>query len=371
MPFHNNQSQPDHTNYSTAQDKQFGAANAIFQASQALGSVGAPLSHLRNSSTSGPGTDDLFFSGGNAQGVNGSSTSASFLNAAGTGSGLPNAPASLPPLPYPPSQYQTPRRAPTFSRQPEELHIPSASSAMGDIHHYQPPPAYGGGEGLSIHLQPSTPQYSSGTTSNPVPGALQPGPIGRPPPMSSNTAPGSIPTLPQLSTQMQQGPASSRSVTLNHAHSYSRSSPSGMDQSKFKPFSNTPEASKYSSSNTTYVPQTPQGSSYSPLGLADIRPRTDSNFMDDTTSPNVYSGISDRQYPRNSNYQAPWPIYALDWCRWPQRSNGNPSGKVAIGSYLEDNHNYVRTPNAPVISGNTDQTTDPNFRFTENSIESR
>ena len=40
-----------------------------------------------------------------------------------------------------------------------------------------------------------------------------------------------------------------------------------------------------------------------------------------------------------SNYMAQWPMYAFDWCKW--RPQGNGAGKLAIGSYLEDGHNYV------------------------------
>jgi WD repeat-containing protein 68 len=36
---------------------------------------------------------------------------------------------------------------------------------------------------------------------------------------------------------------------------------------------------------------------------------------------------------------APWALYAFDWCKWAPQ--GNSAGKLAIGSYLEDGHNYV------------------------------
>jgi WD repeat-containing protein 68 len=54
-----------------------------------------------------------------------------------------------------------------------------------------------------------------------------------------------------------------------------------------------------------------------------------------------YNG-GDNQVPTNSNYVAPWPIYAVDWCKWPITGNSGFGGKLALGSYLEDNHNYVR-----------------------------
>jgi len=44
--------------------------------------------------------------------------------------------------------------------------------------------------------------------------------------------------------------------------------------------------------------------------------------------------------PTPSNYLAPWALYAFDWCKW--QTHGNSAGKVAIASYLEDGHNFVR-----------------------------
>jgi WD repeat-containing protein 68 len=43
--------------------------------------------------------------------------------------------------------------------------------------------------------------------------------------------------------------------------------------------------------------------------------------------------------PSTSNYLAPWALYAFDWCKWTPQGKG--AGKVAIGSYLEDGHNFV------------------------------
>ena len=92
------------------------------------------------------------------------------------------------------------------------------------------------------------------------------------------------------------------------------------------------------------MPNTPQGPpSYSPLGLADIRSRSDTlNATDIPFSPSIMQETEVQSYPDPSNYVAPWPIYAVDWCKWPPRTSGASTGKIAIGSYLEDNHNYVR-----------------------------
>ena len=79
--------------------------------------------------------------------------------------------------------------------------------------------------------------------------------------------------------------------------------------------------------------------SYSPLALADIRPRADSS-LDDAFGGALGINDSPEKVPTNSNYIAPWAVYAFDWCKWPVHG-GNHAGKIAIGSYLEDPHNYV------------------------------
>lgn len=42
-----------------------------------------------------------------------------------------------------------------------------------------------------------------------------------------------------------------------------------------------------------------------------------------------------------TGYESPWPVYALDWCRWP-RSNARGSGKIAIGSFSDDMPNRLQ-----------------------------
>jgi WD repeat-containing protein 68 len=339
MPFHI----PHH--HHTVSDTQYNhdnfysAANAIYSAGQTLSSVGAPnpqyLDNNQNTPTTAP-------------------DSRPYLpppqpNTNGNGTVIPYRPGPAPSSyqsvqEAQPGQYQPGlRRSLTVGRQQaEELHLNPQGSAMSDVHHYGAPPAYSG-DGLSIKIEPSTPQHPTSVASQPIPGTLQPGGLASRPATlgASGTAP-SLPTLPQIATQLQQPPLSARPMTLNHTHSYSRSSPGVMDQPKYKPFSNTPEQSKFASTPSSYMPQTPLGpSSYSPLGLADIRQRTDHTFSDTPFSPGVAQESEVSPYPQNSNYNAPWPIYAVDWCKWPPRSGSGSSGKVAIGSYLEDNHNYV------------------------------
>ncbi|ETI26905.1 hypothetical protein G647_10004 [Cladophialophora carrionii CBS 160.54] len=340
MPFHI----PHH--HHTVSDPQYNhdnlysTANAIYSAGQTLSSVGAPIPQYLDNNPNTPTT---------------APDARSYLpqsqpNANGNGTVIPYRPGPAPSAYQSvqegqPGHYQPGlRRSLTVGRQQaDELHLNQQGSAMSDVHHYGAPPAYAG-DGLSIKIEPSTPQHPPSAASQPIPGTLQPGSLAsRPAPLgASGTAP-SLPTLPQIATQLQQPSLSARPMTLNHTHSYSRSSPGAMDQPKYKPFSNTPEQSKFPSAPNSYMPQTPLGpSSYSPLGLADIRQRTDTTFSDTPFSPGVTQESEDSPYPQNSNYNAPWPIYAVDWCKWPPRSGSGSSGKVAIGSYLEDNHNYIQ-----------------------------
>ena len=242
--------------------------------------------------------------------------------------------------------YETPRRNQNLGRQPEELHIPpsnnlkigqSNSREISRHHSYhasQEPSTAPAAPGISIHqATPHGTHNAGGAGSGSLPGALRPGAA------SVNTAPGTVPTLPQISTQTQQYSTPSRSSTASHSHSYSRSSPAGLDQQKHAPYVNTPESSKFPATpNQKYSSQTPHGSSaYSPLGLADIRPE----MTDGPLSANPYSSEFS-SLPTNSNYLAPWPVYAFDWCKWPVQSNaGDLAGKIALGSYVEDGHNFV------------------------------
>lgn len=202
------------------------------------------------------------------------------------------------------------------------------------------------GSAATTHQPPAMQQsssYSTGTSGNALPGALQPGNgPNRLPPSTSNTASTTAPTSLTISTQMAQSNQQSR-PPMSQSHAHSRSSPAGLEQQRYKQYGATPENSKYTSPPSSgYQPQTPAASKYSPLGLADIRPQTESGIRDQSLTSGSSSFGGMYQAPTNSNYVAPWPIYAVDWCKWPISSSSPFTGKVAIGSYLEDNHNYVR-----------------------------
>ncbi|ESU13794.1 hypothetical protein FGSG_07525 [Fusarium graminearum PH-1] len=86
------------------------------------------------------------------------------------------------------------------------------------------------------------------------------------------------------------------------------------------------------------APGSQRNISNTPLGLADIRPRADSSMSDGTGAAMAYD--ANNAQPGTSNYLAPWAIYAFDWCKWP--AQGNSAGKLAVGSYLEDGHNFIQ-----------------------------
>jgi WD repeat-containing protein 68 len=259
-----------------------------------------------------------------------------------------------------PASYDSNRRSAIFGRTPEELHIPSTGLINPNLSR-QPlsqdypttPDASAAAQVPSINVhssqsqqhqlqQQQPPQYGGnpGNSSSALPGSLTPGNQHRPPAVSTNTAPSVIPTLQHQSPAQQ---ASHRTSMIN-SHAHSRSSPAGFDQSVYKQHGGM-EGSKYPSSPGGYAPQTPQGSKYSPLGLADIRPPGEHLLGDSLMSPGSLPYNGETQVPTNSNYVAPWPIYAVDWCKWPMTgSSSSFGGKLALGSYLEDNHNYVRSP---------------------------
>ena len=264
-----------------------------------------------------------------------------------SGSAAPNFPNS------PENNVETSKRMQTYGREPEELHISASnmnSSQQGSRepsrqHSYHTPGEFPGGAAPGISVQHATPQKNQHPTtvsSSTLPGPLQ---SGRPGPPSINTSSSMIPTLPQTPGQTSKHPDFIRASSSTQVHGYSRSSPAGLEQ-KYAPYINTPENSKYASTPThKYTSQTPKAdASYSPLGLADIRSHHDSGMTDTPSSANPYANDGAHAMPTNSNYLAPWAVYAFDWCKWPvqQQSSSDGAGKMAIGSYVEDGHNFVR-----------------------------
>ncbi|KAK7605661.1 WD40-repeat-containing domain protein [Phyllosticta paracitricarpa] len=357
---------PFHSHHHSASSSQ-GAATGIFQASQALGAIGSPHGNLRAAASgiTTAGTDALLPGSGNDPGFHTAPPSSS--------SGLPNhnlisgtisagARGAGSPYDAPSRSRQTPASSATHMVRPapEELHIPNtiaphtAASSSTQQQLYNSPDQYTNPGSTMADFQSPTNTTQQVSVPVPVPAPLQAGAQPRPGPSSSYTAPT---TVPQINTNAQQYTLPTRSSTMNTSHSssssaqhsYSRSSPTVLDQ-KYIPFSSTaqtPEAPKYtqtpSQPSRHYQPQTPQAgaASNSPLALTDIRPRANSNVGDDAAvGTSLFSDLDSRP-PGNSNYLAPWAMYAFDWCKWPVHG-ANSAGKIAIGSYLEDPHNFIQ-----------------------------
>lgn len=291
-----------------------GAASGILQAAQNLGSIGAPTGNLNALRTYPPSGDSA------------NSTTGGYRNTISSTSGPPSSTALRSAPLNPPPQFSTRHEHQTSEG------AGSMASQRGALSPRDYTPA-----GPRIGIEQSAPeagQYHSG--SGQLPGSLQPG---RPGPISANTAP-SVPTATSNMSQ-EQYPTPSRSTGLGLTHNYTRSSPAGFDGQGYAPFgSTTPGGNDYTSPTSKYAPQNAQRTvSNTPLGLADIRPRADSGQSDSPAGANPYSYDGANAVPTNSNYLAPWAIYAFDWCKWP--AQGRDGGKVAVGSYLEDGHNFV------------------------------
>ncbi|KAK4547173.1 hypothetical protein LTR36_001394 [Oleoguttula mirabilis] len=322
MPFHShrhNQQLPD-------------TATGIIQAAGQLGAVANP--NLQRLGTTAAGTDSFAHS---------DPTNAHVSDNKNEMAGPP---------PNEAQQFGTPRRAHT-QRGSEDLRIPSNASSMQYTPQYQQPyqdsPYSNAPPAFNLHQgTPQGSQASSVVPSNAgsVPGALQPGGSSRPGASSAYTAPATVPTMQTQSAQSSaqpytQGQALSRSNTL---HSHSRSSPAGMDSSqRYIPFNQTPTqtptASNPKAYNLSHTHTPSAGPSHSPLNLTDIRSRAVSDANEGGVGTGTLFSYSDAA--ANSNYLAPFPTYAYDWCKWPVMG-GSGAGKMAIGSYLEDPHNFIQ-----------------------------
>lgn len=270
---------------------------------------------------------------------------------------------------FPPSRRQTQTDSSYgSSSQHDELHMSGVSQHAPQMsmspRDYAPQ--------IKLEPSPGNPQYQSTSS---VPNVLQPagGLSARPPSMSANTTPNLSAMQSPMSHQQHQGPqqqlsslssSSSQqpsqpqgpqdyqgppkpSLSMSHSHSYSRSSPAvSYDAPGYHAYTPTTPGGAASSqfmsptdAGKFNVPGSQRNISNTPLGLADIRPRADSSMSDGTPGPMGHDWASTQ--PGTSNYMAPWAIYAFDWCKWAPQ--GNSAGKLAVGSYLEDGHNFVRS----------------------------
>jgi WD repeat-containing protein 68 len=313
---------------SAPQQNAQGAASGILQAAQALGSIGAPAGNLRSAAqgTTSAGTDSLYSSNTSLHGAN---------NTDSVGSGPPRSANQS--LSNNSQQFETARRPPNYRGQSDELHLgaPTLPSNRGAASPRDP--QVGGAP--RIKVEQSTPETSQYQSSNNIPGALQSA-QSRPPAYQSHTSP-TVPTMQNSGIAGDPFQTPLRSAGPVHSHGYSRSSPAThYDGQSYQPYTTTPGGSATTpNSSLKYTPVQQRNVSNTPLGLADIRPRADSN-LPDVAGANPYSFDGQNTVPTNSNYLAPWAVYAFDWCKWP--AHNSDAGKIAVGSYLEDGHNFIQ-----------------------------
>ena len=342
-------------------------ASAIFQSSSGFGVVAAPsLQRLVSAdTTTGAGTDS-FANEQNGSHAHGKRQVAASLQSGVRATDSMSAPGST--MPNEAQQYSTPRRTHT-QRQSEDLRLPSQSMQYTPQQHqpsYAESPYSAAPPAFSLHHATPGSQPGSVVPSNAgstVPGSLQPG--GRPGISSGYSAPNTVPTMqsPAIQTNAQQhAPAQplSRSNTL---HSHSRSSPAGMDNSqKYIPFNQTPAQTPTTSNpkayNLSHTQNPGAGPSHSPLNLTDIRSRAVSDANEGIAGTSTSSSYADT--PTNSNYLAPFPTYAYDWCKWPVLG-GSSAGKMAIGSYLEDPHNFIQILDTTITPQEVTSPNQPQF----------
>ncbi|KAH8162820.1 hypothetical protein CIB48_g5425 [Xylaria polymorpha] len=265
---------------------------------------------------------------------------------------------------HPPAQYGAAPRRPNNAygsqHASDELHIPPNSMNHGGAAGQMSPRDFTTAPGPQIKLeQPpaqsaNPPQYQS--SSSAVPNVLQPG---RPSIMSNNTAP----TLSSMSGAIHHSPSEytspSKPPSLSMSHTYTRGSPAdpydASAPATYTPYTPTTPGGSAIAGSSQYM--SPQDSKYgapgsqrnisnTPLGLADIRPRADSSLSD--SQPGTVGYELANSQPSTSNYLAPWALYALDWCKWAPQGKG--AGKVAIGSYLEDGHNYIQILDTQIVN---------------------
>ncbi|KAL7269168.1 hypothetical protein RUND412_008179 [Rhizina undulata] len=70
----------------------------------------------------------------------------------------------------------------------------------------------------------------------------------------------------------------------------------------------------------------------------------------------------------NGRWMSPWGLYAVDWCKWPVPA-GQGYGRVAVGSYAEDSHNYIQIldtrPSVPEPGNTGSPPPSPSLEFTK------
>ncbi|KAI5803896.1 WD40-repeat-containing domain protein [Geopyxis carbonaria] len=216
---------------------------------------------------------------------------------------------------------------------PQDLHPPPAHHSIptqqqqkraSDSHIKIEPP--------SIPSSNSQPSYAAYHSSNPSSATGS-----RPQIAATATAPAAVPQAQRRST-MQRNTTGETGVPAGGS-GYSPNSGAGVDSgSSSKKYSHPgaltptyPTSSQHSSSHS----HGGAGSSHLGMGLSGLT--SSSNSMRER-DPEPVGGLGAVGPGR---WMSPYGLYALDWCKWPTTS-GNGYGRIAVGSYSEDSHNYIQ-----------------------------
>jgi len=217
---------------------------------------------------------------------------------------------------------------------PQELHYPHHPSGPTQAPQLS-------SSGPSSQHQPQQ-QYQAYNSSQPPSNTSS-----RPQPHTAATAPGSVPRINDPLQQQQS--TMHRTGTTNASLSHS--------SSKYSPQLNTSSSSVSNRDNSAISAGGDPGRKYThPGALTPTYPSTSQHSSSHSHSGPAHLGMglsgltspatSTREREEtavgavgNGKWMSPWSLYALDWCKW-QPTNGG-YGRVAIGSYAEDSHNYV------------------------------
>jgi WD repeat-containing protein 68 len=242
-------------------------------------------------------------------------------------------------------QFDKSQRPQALRSESDYLQSQKSSPLLGHHQGFQEPS--GNAPSIMVHgSDPQLPLYNSQSTSN-LPTTS------RPLVASINTAPAGVPSILEQQQSASAGPSGpygpGRSTAYTGSHSHSRSSPAGMDQ-RYVPFAS-PTTDKYvppPGQRFPNVAMSPMsGPSTAPLELSDIRPRADTNMS-------AYSYDAAAMVAPSCGYVTPWPLFAYDWCKWPIPQNSSSAGRMAVGSHLEDGHNYINVLDTRITSASSD-----------------
>ncbi|CUS08254.1 unnamed protein product, partial [Tuber aestivum] len=368
MPLHGLQHHSrSHSNIHTPETP--GAGSTLIQAAQALTGIGQPSAastisqqqqqqqHLQQPSGGGGGGLRVQTSQNNLAANSGPGSGVTSIYSGSTASGGALSGTSAAGLGFsnrePPSSSLDQQKKPTNLS--FQLPSPTQGGNPGDLYtspqdlHYPPRPSdpiqaqqLSSSTPSSQH-QPQQQQYQAYHSPQPPSSTSS-----RPQPHTTATALGSVPRIndPLQQQQSTMHRTSTTNASLSHSSKYSpqlntsSSSTSNRDNSVVSAGGDPGRKYTHPGALTpTYPSSTQHSSSHSHSAAAHLGMGL-SGFTSPAASTREREETSAVGAVGNGKWMSPWSLYALDWCKW-QPTNGG-YGRVAIGSYAEDSHNYIQ-----------------------------